>query len=97
MWLKSDAKAPFAVLTDIDNGYAMSLGLAICVGDEMKDMMVSSGWDPSVSQGTDNWMLPIPATFVVGTDGVIHARFVDPDYRTRMAIEDMLAALRSTK
>jgi len=97
VWLKSDAKAPFPVLTDMDNGYAMSLGLAICVGDEMKDMMVSSGWDPSVSQGTDNWMLPIPATFVVGTDGVIHARFVDPDYRTRMAIEDMLAALRSTK
>ena len=95
VWLKSDAKAPFPVLTDMDNGYAMTLGLAIYVGDEMKDMMVSSGWDPSVSQGTDNWMLPIPATFIVGTDGIVHARFVDPDYRMRMAIEDMLAALRS--
>ncbi len=95
VWLKSDAKAPFPVLTDMDNGYAMSLGLAIYVGDAMKDMMVSSGWDPSVSQGTDNWMLPIPATFVVGTDGIVRARFVDPDYRMRMAIEDMLAALRS--
>jgi peroxiredoxin len=95
LWLKSDAKASFPVLTDIDNGYAMSLGLAIYVGDEMKHMMVSSGWDPSVSQGTENWMLPIPATFIVGTDGIVHARFVDPDYRMRMAVEDMLAALRS--
>ena len=95
MWLKSDAKAPFPVLTDMDNGYAMSLGLAIAVGDEMKHMMVRSGWDPSVSQGTDNWMLPIPATFIVGTDGIVHARFVDPDYRVRMAIEDLLVALRS--
>jgi len=95
MWLKTDAKAPFPVLTDMDNGYAMSLGLAIAVGDEMKHMMVSSGWDPSVSQGTDNWMLPIPATFIVGTDGIVHARFVDPDYRVRMAIEDLLAALRT--
>lgn len=94
-WLKSDARAPFPLFTDMDNGYAMSLGLAIFVGEEMKRMMVSSGWDPSVSQGTDNWMLPIPATFVVGTDAVIRARFVDPDYRQRMAIEDMLAALRS--
>jgi len=94
VWLKSDAKAPFPVLTDMDNGYAMSLGLAICVGEEMKHMMVSSGWDPSVSQGTDNWVLPIPATFIVGTDGIIRGRFVDPDYRMRMAIEDMLAALR---
>ena len=96
VWLKSDARAPFPVLTDMDNGYAMSLGLAISVGDEMKRMMVSSGWDPSVSQGTDNWMLPIPATFIVGTDGIVHARFVDPDYRMRMATEDMIAALRST-
>lgn len=95
MWLKSDAKAPFPVLTDMDNGYAMTLGLAIYVGDELKHMMISSGWDPSVSQGTDNWMLPIPATFIVGTDGIVRGRFVDPDYRTRMAIEDMLAALRS--
>jgi peroxiredoxin len=94
-WLKSDAKAPFPILTDMDSGYAMSLDLAICVGDEMKQMMVSSGWDPSVSQGTDNWMLPIPATFIVGTDGIVTARFVDPDYRMRMAIEDMVAALRS--
>ena len=94
LWLKSDAKASFPVLTDIDNGYAMSLGLAIYVGDELKHMMVSSGWDPSVSQGTENWMLPIPATFIVGTDGIVHARFVDPDYRMRMAVEDMLIALR---
>jgi hypothetical protein len=34
MWRKSDAKAPFPVLTEIDNGYAMTLGLAIYVGDE---------------------------------------------------------------
>ncbi|MGB6287417.1 MAG: peroxiredoxin-like family protein [Xanthobacteraceae bacterium] len=95
MWLKSDAKAPFPILTDIDNGYAMTLGLAIYVGDELKQKMVSSGSNPAVSQGTDNWMLPIPATFIVGTDGIVRARFVDPDYRTRMAIEDMLAALRS--
>lgn len=95
MWLKSDSKAPFPVLTDVDNGYALALGLAIYVGDDLKRMMVSSGWDPSVSQGTDNWMLPIPATFIIGTDGIVCARFVDPDYRMRMAIEDMLAALRS--
>ena len=97
MWLKSGAKAPFPVFTDMDNGYAMSLGLAIGIGDELRRLMVCSGWDPSVSQGTDNWLLPIPATFIIGTDRIICARFVDPDYRLRMAIEDVLAALRSAK
>ena len=96
-WLKADAKVPFPILTDMDNGYAMSLDLAIWVGEEMEKLMRSSGWNPTVSQGTENWMLPIPATFIVGTDGVITARFVDPDYRMRMAIEDLVAALRSAK
>lgn len=81
----------------MDSGYAMALDLAIWVGDELKELMTSSGWDPAVSQGTENWVLPIPATFIVGTDGIIAARFVDPDYRMRMAIEDMIAALRSAK
>jgi len=46
-------------------------------------------------QGNNAWMLPIPATFVAGTDGIVRARFVDPDYRKRMEIDDMLAAPRS--
>jgi peroxiredoxin len=94
-WLKTDANAPFPVLTDMDNGYAMTLDLAFYVGDTLRHMMVSAGWDPSETQGTENWMLPIPATFIVGTDGIVHSRFVDPDYRTRMAIEDLVGALRS--
>ena len=39
-------------------------------------------------------MLPIPATFVVGTDGRVAARFIDPDFRRRMPIEELLAALK---
>jgi hypothetical protein len=38
--------------------------------------------------------LPIPATFVVGSDGLVKARFVDPDYRKRMETEDLLTALQ---
>jgi peroxiredoxin len=38
--------------------------------------------------------LPVPATFVVGRDGIVRARFVDPDFRHRVAVDDLLAALR---
>jgi hypothetical protein len=31
----------------------------------------------------------------VGKDGKVKARFVDPDYRKRMAVEAMIVALRS--
>ena len=93
MELKSNANVPFPILTDMDNGYALSLNLAIWVGAEMQKMMAARD-DISAFQGNSSWMLPIPATFVVGRDGLITARFVDPDYRKRMAIEDLLAALR---
>jgi peroxiredoxin len=92
--LRATSSAPFLVLTDMDNGYAMSLGLAIWVGDEMQKI-ISERHNLANYQGNDTWTLPIPATFVVGQDGRIKARFVDPDYRKRMAIEDLLAAMRA--
>lgn len=95
--LRSQTNAPFPILLDMDNGYAMSLNLAIWVGEEMREMIAAAGWDVPAYQGNDTWMLPIPATFVVGTDGRVAARFVDPDYRRRMAIEDMLEALKNAR
>jgi len=95
--LKTEAGAPFPILTDFDNGYALSLNLAFWVGQEMQDLMTRAGWDVSRSQGTDTWLLPIPGTFVVGTDGKVKARFIDPDYRKRMTIEDLLSALRTAR
>jgi peroxiredoxin len=92
--LKYAAKAPFPILTDMDNGYALSLNLAIWLGPEMQKMM-SGRQDLPTFQGNSSWMLPIPATFVVGSDGIIKARFVDPDYRKRMTIDDLLSALRA--
>jgi peroxiredoxin len=95
--LKSESGAPFPILTDFDNGYALSLNLAFWVGEEMQKLMTMAGWDVSRSQGSDTWLLPIPATFVVGTDGEVKSRFIDPDYRKRMTIEDLLAALRGAR
>jgi len=94
---KADAGAPFPILSDMDNGYAISLDLAFWVGEELEAVLASAGRRPGDSQGRSTWMLPIPATFIVGTDGIITARFVDPDYRTRMAIEDMVGALKAAK
>jgi peroxiredoxin len=91
--LKRQSQVPFPILTDADNGYAMSLNLTIWVGAEIHKMMEDRRLDLPTFQGNSSWMLPIPATFVVGRDGLIRARFIDPDYRNRMMISDMLAAM----
>jgi peroxiredoxin len=91
--MKTDSGVTFPILSDMDNGYAMSLNLAIWVGDEMEEHMLKIGRTLPAYQGNESWMLPIPATFVVDRDGRIKARFVDPDYRKRMAVDELVAAL----
>ena len=85
------------MLTDLDNGYALSLNLAIWIGDEMMDYMRKGGRNLESFHGVDGWFLPIPATFVVGTHGLIKARFVDPDYRKRMDLDELVFALRNAR
>lgn len=89
---KAESGAPFPVLTDLDNGYALSLNLAIWLDTEIQHLL--SYYDMAGFHGNDGWVLPIPATFVVGRDGLVKARFVDPDFRRRMEIDDLLAALQ---
>lgn len=93
--LHDEANAPFPVLTDLDNGYAMSLNLAIWLGPDFIALISSSGRDIAKFQGNNSWMVPVPATFVVGRDGIVVARFVDPDFRKSMELDDLLKAFRS--
>jgi peroxiredoxin len=89
---KAEAAVPFPVLTDLDNGYALSLNLAIWLGTEIQRLL--SHQDLARFHGNDGWVLPIPATFVIGRDGLVKTRFVDPDFRKRMEIGDLIAALK---
>jgi peroxiredoxin len=92
--LKADVNASFPILSDLDNGYALELSLAIKIDDEKRMAMTQAGSDIARFQDNENWTLPIPATFVIGADGLVMARFVDPDYRKRMDTEDLLDALK---
>lgn len=95
--LKRQSEVAFPVLSDMDNGYAMLLNLAFYVGDEKRQFMIDAGWGISPFNANDSWMLPIPATFVVGADGLVKARFIDPDYRKRMDVDDILDTLRALR
>jgi len=95
--MKRESQAAFPILFDADNGYAMSLNLAVWIGDEMEALMRKFGNDLSAYHGNDAWTLPIPASFVINRDGRIAARFVDPDFRRRMTVEELLVALQAAR
>ncbi len=92
--LRTEADAQFPFLTDVGGGYALSINLAIWVDETMSGMIGGAGWDIPGYQGGTPWVLPVPAVFVVGQNGVIAARHVDPDYRRRMELDALLDALK---
>lgn len=85
------------ILTDVDNGYALSLGLVMWIGEHLKALMKGRGYHLETFHGSDGWFIPLPATFVVDQRKNVLARFVDPDFRRRMEIDEILAALRLRK
>ena len=91
--LRAEAGARFPFLTDVGGGYALSINLAILVDEAMASMIGGAGWDVPRYQGGTPWILPVPAVFVLSRDGVIVARHVDPDYRRRMELDDLLAGI----
>lgn len=94
---KAEGEVKYPILTDIDNGYALSLNLAVWVGEEMQKILERGGRKVPDYQGNATWVMPIPATFVIAQNGIITARFIDPDYRKRMTIEELLAALKTAQ
>lgn len=93
--LREQTGAMFPVLTDMDGAYAMSLSIAVLLDDRLAAMISEAGWDVPLYQGGREWILPIPAIFVVRQDGIIAARHIDPDYRQRMAIDELLRCVSS--
>jgi len=61
---------------------------------DMKDFYLDTFHNDLAKQTADgSWDLPVPATFVIDELGIIRARHVSVDYRTRMDPEDVIAAL----
>lgn len=92
--LDEDTRKSVLLLSDIDNAYALGLGLVLWLGDSLHQLMRGRGHHLEEYQGNDGWFVPLPATFIVAADGTIAARHVDADFRRRMETDEILNALR---
>lgn len=84
---------PFPILTDVDLGYSLSLGLIFWLGDEVKDFYRSAGIDLARFQGNGSFFLPMAAKFVVDRNGIVRARAVNAEFRQRVEPEAVIAVL----
>lgn len=85
----------FHVLSDEGNRVARQFGLVFDLPEDLKVFYKALGIDLPASNGDESWQLPIPATYLIGRDGIIRDVFVNADYVKRMEPDDILAGLKS--
>ena len=83
----------FEVLSDVGNKTARKFGLLFTVYEEMRPLYLKWGLDVPAVNGDYSWELPVPATYVIDRNAVVHAAHVDKDYTKRMEPDDVLVAL----
>jgi peroxiredoxin len=84
----------FQVLSDAELKAAAAFGLAFELPPELEALYLKNGNDLRVINGSAKFSLPVPATYVIGRDGVILYAHVDADYRNRADPADAIAALQ---
>ena len=83
----------FEVASDPGNSVAGEYGLIMEVDESLRPLYLGWGLDIPRHNGDSSWKLPIPATYVIGRDGIIKAHYVDKNYTARMEPAEIITAL----
>jgi peroxiredoxin len=83
------------ILSDVGNLVAEKLGLVFELPQALRPIYEKIGIDIPAYNGDRSFKLPMPATYVVRTDGTVAYAFVDPDYTKRQEPADIVTLLES--
>ena len=85
----------FEVLSDAGNLVARRYGLVFSLAEPLRVLYKEKfGIEVGAYNADKSYDLPMPGTFIVAPDGIIHYAFVDPDYTLRLEPEEILKSLR---
>lgn len=79
---KNDLK--FEVLSDIEQKFARQLGIVWKMPENLRPAFAKLGNDLVTSNGDDSFEVPIPATLLVDSKGVVKSTFIEPDNTKRV-------------
>jgi peroxiredoxin len=91
--IREKGNLTFPLLHDWQNGVAREYGLVFSLPESIRPIYENFGIDLAASQGNDRFELPMPATYIVGRDGVVAHAFVDVDYTKRMEPSEIVGIL----
>ena len=86
-------KAAYSILHDADYKIMKEYGVDFVLAPKMVEKYKEYGIDLTVSNGNSDQTLPVPATYVIGKDGIVKYVQYDPDYKNRSNAEEILKHL----
>lgn len=92
-FMRDQHKLMFPMLSDAGNKVAAQFGVAYTVPDYQQELFKTVFINLPFINGDESWTLPLPATFLIGEDGVIRYAFADPDYTLRAEPSQVLQSL----
>ncbi len=87
-------KMSFILLSDSDMVAARSFRVAYKLDDQTLAEFKKYNIDVEDASGQRHHMLPVPAVFLVTTNGLIQFEYVNPDYKVRLDPELLVAAAK---
>ena len=88
-----EEELPYAILSDSSARVMTAFGIAFAVDGETVEMLRGYGLELSEWSGNTRNILPIPAVYVVDSEGMITFAYANPDYTVRLDGEELLEAL----
>ena len=90
---KEKNELSFEVLSDRGNKLAKQLGLVFTLPESLRPIYNNFGIDIPAHNGDTSFELPLPATYVVSTDGTVVYSFASADYTERLDPSQIVKAL----
>ncbi len=87
----------FQVLSDSNNVLSRKLNLVFGLPEKIQEIYLKFGIDLDKTQGNTERELPVPATFVIDSDGKVVYVDLDEDYTKRPDPNEVIAAYRAAK
>jgi len=97
---RRENKLDFPILSDVKSEVANAFGIRFSLSEELIGLYKSFKSDLPAFNDDPSWVLPMPARYVIGSDGVIAYAEVNPDYTQRPDPSELLPVLdrlRATK
>lgn len=85
----------YKLFSDSEMLAARSMGIAFKMKDDMVEKYKGYGIDIEANSGHNHHLLPVPAAYVIGKDGIIKFSYVNPNYKVRIDGDVLISAAKS--